>query len=302
MAKLALDPSHPAWRLGNLLDVRPAEDFRAGHADGAWNLPWPPLGWEPAAFPAFMLPPRHEPLLVFAPTPAVARAATAFLRAGGRADVDACLLAGPGELPPELRRAGDGRPGLWKPPAFLAEHAGLLPPPAAGPVLDLGCGCGRAAVWLACRGHDVTGVDILPDALALGKRLADAAGARVTFLCRDLRDSAQVPAGPWAAILALRFLERPLLARLDSLLSPGGVAVVRTFRDEPAGAGGPPRRAPAGRSRRPGRHQLRGGELRRLFPDPPFETLVLREDTDPDGRPAAGLVARRRPRAPGPEP
>lgn len=295
MAELALDRGHPAWRLGNLLDVRPAEDFRAGHADGAWNLPWPAQGWEPAAFPAFLLPPRHEPLLVFAPTPAVAQAATAFLHAGGRADVGACLLAGPGDLPPEIRRAGDGRRGLWKPPAFLAEHAGLLPPPAAGPVLDLGCGCGRAAVWLACRGHDVTGVDILPDALALGRRLADAAGARVTFLHGDLRDPAQVPAGPWAAVLALRFLERPLLARLDRLLPPGGVVVIRTFRDEPTAAGGPARPAPAGKPRRPGRHQLRCGELRRLVPDPPFETLVQREDVDPDGRPAAGLVARRRP-------
>lgn len=288
----AAAPAHPAWRLGNLLDVRPAAAFVAGHVAGACNRPLPPPPWSERALaealPVVLLPSRHEPLLVLADTPAAARAARAGLRARGRPDVDACLCDADAlaRLPADAVATGPGPTGLWRPHPFLRELAALLPPPAAGPVLDLGAGSGRASVWLAARGYAVTAIDHLPDALELARQLIRAEGvdpARVTLLARDLGEADAVPPGPWAAALAFRYLERPLLRGLARRLQPGGVAMVRTFR----------RAGERTAAMRP-RFLLEPGELPRLFPDPPFETLVHREDDDPDGRPAAGIVARLR--------
>jgi hypothetical protein len=64
---------------------------------------------------------------------------------------------------------------------------------------------------------------------------------------------------------------------------PGGVAMVRTFREAPGYAGHP----------RP-RHRLRPWELTRLFPRGQWEILAHDQGFDPDGRPAAGVVARRK--------
>ncbi|KKB97212.1 class I SAM-dependent methyltransferase, partial [Mycobacterium nebraskense] len=46
------------------------------------------------------------------------------------------------------------------PPEFLAPHAELLP--TAGRALDLACGPGLTAVWLAMRGLRVEGLDVSP--------------------------------------------------------------------------------------------------------------------------------------------
>lgn len=55
-----------------------------------------------------------------------------------------------------------------------------------GRALDLGCGAGLFSVWLAERGMDVTGLDLFPEAIAMGQALAAKRGARVDFVCADL--------------------------------------------------------------------------------------------------------------------
>ena len=49
--------------------------------------------------------------------------------------------------------------------------------PAPGRALDVGCGSGRDAVYLAQRGWHVTAVDFVDEALANAKRRAAEAGA-----------------------------------------------------------------------------------------------------------------------------
>jgi SAM-dependent methyltransferase len=150
-------------------------------------------------------------------------------------------------------------------------------------VADLACGSGRSAVWLALRGWRVIGVDRDPDALALASRLAAVEGVGLDLVRADLRRPESLPAGPWSAVVMMRYLQRDLIALLPRLLDPGGVVLLRTFRDA-VGFTGPPR----------ARHRLGSGELPRLFPADDWEMLVLEESFDPDGRPAAGVVARRR--------
>jgi len=281
--------AHPA---AGILDARPATAYAAAHLRGAVSLPQAGAAASPAeleaVLPSIFLPPRHRPLLVFAATaPEAVRLARA-LAARGRARVAAAAPNAGGEqglcdLPPRLLERGACRHTLWEPPAWLVRHADLLPPPALGPALDLGCGSGRAAVWLAARGYRVTGLDHQPEALALQARLAASEGVAVTAFCADLRVEGAVPAGPWSVLVNIRCLQRPLLARLHELVRPHGVALIRGFRDAPGWA---PDITAA--------HRLRPAELVRDFAAARWEVLAHEEGFDDDGRPAAGIVARRR--------
>jgi SAM-dependent methyltransferase len=74
---------------------------------------------------------------------------------------------------------------LWtaQPNRFLvAEAAGLTP----GRALDVACGEGRNAVWLAEQGWRVTGVDFSEVGLAKARRLAAARGVDVAWVAADL--------------------------------------------------------------------------------------------------------------------
>ncbi|MGW7538882.1 class I SAM-dependent methyltransferase [Amycolatopsis sp. NPDC054798] len=63
----------------------------------------------------------------------------------------------------------------------LAE--GTLPP---GRALDLGCGTGRNSVYLSRLGWDVTGVDLVAEAITLARRRARTAGVAAEFVHGDV--------------------------------------------------------------------------------------------------------------------
>ena len=70
---------------------------------------------------------------------------------------------------------------VWsdRPNRFLVdETVGLAP----GRALDVACGEGRNAVWLAHRGWAVTGADFSPVAIGKARRLATAHGVEATFV------------------------------------------------------------------------------------------------------------------------
>jgi 2-polyprenyl-3-methyl-5-hydroxy-6-metoxy-1,4-benzoquinol methylase len=52
--------------------------------------------------------------------------------------------------------------------------------------IDLGCGTGTNAVWLAQQGFDVVGVDLSPWAIEQARKRAKDAGASVEFVTADL--------------------------------------------------------------------------------------------------------------------
>jgi SAM-dependent methyltransferase len=54
-----------------------------------------------------------------------------------------------------------------------------------GEVLDIGCGLGDNAIYLAKNGHTVTGLDISPTALLTAEQRAKDAGVDVTFAVAD---------------------------------------------------------------------------------------------------------------------
>src|SRR2546430_3498329 len=76
-------------------------------------------------------------------------------------------------------------PALWsgRPNPQLVVAARSLEP---GRALDVGCGEGADAIWLAGRGWEVTAVDI--STVALERAVAHSAGTPVTWVHADLRD------------------------------------------------------------------------------------------------------------------
>src|SRR6185295_7295358 len=107
----------------------------------------------------------------------------------------------------------------------------------AGSVLDLACGHGRHARFLAACGHAVLGVD--RDAAAL-EALRGTAG--VDTLVADLEGGAWPLAGRrFDAIVVTHYLHRPLMPRLVTALAGDGVLIYETFADGNARFGKPSR-------------------------------------------------------------
>src|SRR6266542_592691 len=54
-----------------------------------------------------------------------------------------------------------------------------------GPVLDAGCGTGEHALFFAARGHRVTGIDFVEEAIRRARRKAAERSLSVEFLVKD---------------------------------------------------------------------------------------------------------------------
>jgi SAM-dependent methyltransferase len=82
---------------------------------------------------------------------------------------------------------------LTDPPEVLTHlvKEGIIPPCKT---VDLGCGMGNYAIYLAKEGFDVTGIDISAEAIRLASENAEKTGVMCNFivgdLCRDWPDSA----------------------------------------------------------------------------------------------------------------
>ena len=77
---------------------------------------------------------------------------------------------------------GDGAMWSGRPNGRLVDEvAGLTP----GPALDVGCGEGADAIWLARRGWTVTAIDVSDVAVSRAREAAERAGATVEWLCGD---------------------------------------------------------------------------------------------------------------------
>lgn len=142
------------------------------------------------------------------------------------ADADAAVAARPNPAREWDERYGE-RDQMWSGRvngALVAEVADLPP----GRALDVGCGEGADAIWLAQRGWKVTAVDISQVAVDRAREAADAAGVSVEWVCADVTTTP-----PAQASYDLVTAQYPALPRsdatVDSLLAavaPGGTLLV----------------------------------------------------------------------------
>jgi 2-polyprenyl-3-methyl-5-hydroxy-6-metoxy-1,4-benzoquinol methylase len=109
---------------------------------------------------------------------------------------------------------------------FASEVEDLEP----GRALDLACGEGRNAVWLAERGWRTTGVDFSDVALAKAERLAASRGVEVEWVLADvLEHEPERGAFELVAVLYLQLPHEQLAEVLHTsvgALAPGGTLVV----------------------------------------------------------------------------
>ena len=162
--------------------------------------------------------------------------------------------------------------GAPPPLPLLSDHAHLLPP--TGHALELACGLGANALFLAERGLAVNAWDLSPVAI---ERLRHSAAEREVTLQAEVRDILQAPpaAGQFDVIVVAHFLDRRLVPAITAALRPGGLLFYQTWSREALGPGGP--RNPAFR--------LARNELLQLFAG---LTLIHYHEEGRIGDPGAG--------------
>ena len=118
-------------------------------------------------------------------------------------------------------------------PCALLEQMQPLwaPPPVNARALDLACGTGRNAVFLASQGYRVDAIDISPKALELAAERAAEASVEVNWQAQDL-DDPKLDSG-YALIILVRYADLDLVKRLPELLQPGGLLLVEAHLSGP---------------------------------------------------------------------
>jgi SAM-dependent methyltransferase len=168
-------------------------------------------------------------------------------------------------------------------PAFavLADAGEIV-----GPVLDVGCGTGENALFLAARGYEVTGVDAVQAAVAAARQKAAARGLKAEFSVHDALRLADLGRTFGAVIDSGLFhtFDDPerdeFVDSLAAVLAPGGRYFVLCFSEHEKGDGGPRRVTQA--------------ELRATFDRGPFRVLSIdaAEMATNAGRPRRAWLAK----------
>jgi SAM-dependent methyltransferase len=133
---------------------------------------------------------------------------------------------------------------LWsaEPNRFLVAEAAGLP---TGRALDLACGEGRNALWLAELGWSVTAVDYSSVAIAKARARAEREKRDVEFICEDLL--VYEPETAAYDLVLVLYLQLPagerrvVLERARAALAPGGtfLLVGHDLTNMTEGVGGP---------------------------------------------------------------
>ena len=161
------------------------------------------------------------------------------------------------------------------PNPLLVNAVGDLRP---GRALDLACGTGRNALWLAQRGWSVTAIDGSAAAIETLRGRAANNGVTIDAQIADLEDSGfRITPARYDLIATCYYFQRNLIEQCRQGLVPGGVMVGIALLIEP------------GKER--STFRLQPGDLRSYFAD--WDILRYREGTDVWEHKIAELVARR---------
>lgn len=171
-----------------------------------------------------------------------------------------------------------------QPTGVLVEHAHLLP--KSGVALDLACGRGGNALFLARRGLAVHAWDLSGTAIDALHERARAGNLKIQTCIRDVSERPPSP-GAFDVICVSFYLERTITDRIIEALKPEGLLLYQTFIHEKITDNGPSNPA----------YRLGPNELLGLFA--PLHVLAYREEGrtgDPQQglRDVAWLVGQRR--------
>ena len=182
------------------------------------------------------------------------------------------------------RRYANEPAGSPEPPQVLSEYAYLLPP--SGTALELACGRGGSALFLARRGFKVHAWDISRTAVEGLVLQAETEGLEIETQVRDVHDSPP-PLNTFDVICVSYYLERSIVDLIIQALKPQGLLFYQTFIHEKVTDLGPSNPL----------YRLGSNELLGLFA--PLHVLVYQElgcvgDTGQGVRNVAWLVGQKR--------
>ena len=163
-------------------------------------------------------------------------------------------------------RYASGKYSSAEPHRLLIELCEKIPP---GKALDLACGEGRNAIFLASKGWQVMAVDNSNVGIEIARRRAVEKGVQIDFRIADLEnDEFAIEENVYDLICDFYYLQRDLFAPMKTGVKIGGI-IISTIHIY-------------GECEEAGRFSLKEGDLREFFAD--FEILHYHEtsvaDTD----------------------
>jgi tellurite methyltransferase len=135
------------------------------------------------------------------------------------------------------------------PTPLLVETAAAMAP---GKALDLACGAGRNALWLAEHGWEVTAVDGADAAVEILRTRASERGLKINAVVADLeKGEFEIEPSRWDLVAMCYYLQRNLFEPAKRGVAPGGILISIVHMTEPGEQDVP--------------HRLRPGQLEQYF-------------------------------------
>jgi tellurite methyltransferase len=166
-------------------------------------------------------------------------------------------------------------------PLLVETASAVAPGKAPKKALDLACGAGRNALWLAEHGWEVTAVDGAQAAIEILQSRASDRSPKINAIVANLEKSEfEIEPSHWDLVAMCYYLQRNLFEPAKRGVAPGGLLISIVHMTEPGEEDGP--------------HRLRSGQLEQYFAG--WEILHHYEGKPNDSayhRAVAEIVARR---------
>jgi|GEM_PF-1520078 len=268
-----------------IIDLRPVDQYRQGHIQGATNIPLSEIEdcW-------YELPPKDTTLILFTNTTDQHDVRSLFERQ--QYPIEAVLTAE--EFTQQDRSQTNWTTDhnsrrLWRASPLLEDYIELIEQhlPASEPLaFDIGCGSGRDSIFLGLHGFRVLAIDRNPMAIERITSFVERWEVDVTPMKLNCEAEYQqltqlIHLQKPSMIVQCRYLHRPLLDLYHEHLPAGSLVAIHTFMEEAAKYGSPKKPA----------YLLKPGELAEKFAD--WDILLDQEHVLSDHRPLSLFLARK---------
>ena len=273
-----------------IIDLRSFDDFKAGHIkDSTW------LSWEILPESLNALPASPAKLYLVGDKDEI-EAASILLDSKGYNVSGSLVIHSPKAMQdwsiqlPGLVESNSVSKILWSPCGLVREFITMLEQSkiafpllesARPSVLDIGCGGGRDAIYLAKNKMNVIAIDHEPKVLKRSKALANLSGANVKFKCCDIKKEGCLPKQSFDLMTVVRFLNREIFTYIHDFIRPGGFVLIQTFTEGVEKFESP---------KNPN-FILKKGELAEVFAG--YNIIIDRIETLDDGRPVVSFLAQK---------
>lgn len=112
---------------------------------------------------------------------------------------------------------------------FVAASVKQISLPPGALILDIPCGFGRHARWLASNNHIVVGLDIDAKRISEARHFAQFEAAQMLWCVADAGRPLPVKDGSFNAVVAVHYVSDHVIEMARRALKPGGHLIFETF-------------------------------------------------------------------------